>query len=163
MGLSDSHLRQAFRLFIPDQPPALSPNRNGSPRFLDASFRARSPLSPRGALQVPILVSSLQVTGFVISGSLATSNLCNEAESGSLALGLTRSRFRGFAPFASICCYEYRPASHAQLPSRRGPPLHGERVITMADTFQSARCTRLILALRRHREQRVYFFYFFCR
>jgi hypothetical protein len=150
MGLSDSHLRQTFRLFIPGRLPALSPGRSGSPRFLDASFRARSPQSPRGALQVLLLVSSLQVTGFIISGSLATPDQCNEAESDSLALGLTRSRSRGFAPFASICCYGYRPASHARLPSRRGPPLHGERVITIADTFQSARCTRLILALQTH-------------
>ena len=63
----------------------------GSPRFLDASFRARSPLSPRGALQVPILISSLQVKGFSISGSLAAPNRCNEAESGSLALRLALS------------------------------------------------------------------------
>ena len=151
MGPSDSRLRQAFLLFIPGRPPALSPGRSGSPRFLDASFRARSPLSPRGALQVPILVSSLQVTGFVISGSLATPNQCIEAEAGSLALGLTRLRSRGFAPFASIYCHEYRPASYARLPSRRGPPLHGERVITKADTSQSARCTRLILALQNRR------------
>jgi len=99
MGLSDSQLQQTFRLFIPGRPPALLPGRSGSPRFLDASFRARSSLSPRGALQVPILVSSLQVTGFVISGSLATPNQCIEAESDSLALGLTRSRSGGFAPF----------------------------------------------------------------
>ena len=163
MGLSDSHLQQTLRLFIPGHPPALSPGRNGSPRFLDASFRARSPQSPRGALQVHLLVPSLQVTGFVISGSLATPNECNEAESGSLALGLTRSRSRGFAPFASIYCYEYRPASRVQLPSRRGPPLHGERVITKADTLQSARCTRLRLALQRHQDTKrnLYFIFIF--
>ena len=148
MGLSDSHLRQTRRLFIPGRPPALSPNRSGSPRFLDASFRARSSQPPRGALQVLWLVSSRQVTGFIISGSLATPNERNEAESDSLALGLTRSRYRGHSPFASIYCYEYRPASYDRLPSRRGPPLHGERVITKADTFQSARCTRLVLALQ---------------
>ena len=149
MGLSDSHLRQTLRLFIPGRPPARPPSRSGSPRFLDASFRARSPQPPRGALQVLSLVSSLQVTGFIISGSLATPNERNEAESGSLALGLTRSRSRGLNPFAFIIYYQYRPASHARLPSRRGPPLHGERAITMADTFQSARCTRLLLALQR--------------
>jgi hypothetical protein len=151
MGLSDSHLRQTLRLFIPGRPPALSPGRSGSPRFLDASFRARSSQPPRGALQVLLLVSSRQVTGFVISGSLATPNKRNEAESDSLALGLTRSRSRGHSPFASIYCYEYRPASYDRLPSRRGPPLHGERVITKADTFQSARCTRLVLALQNRR------------
>jgi len=150
MGLSDSRLQQSLRLFIPGYPPALSPGRNGSPRFLGASFRARSPLSPRGALQVRLSVSSLQVTGFIISGSLATPDKCNEAETGSLALGLTRLRSRGFAPLASTYFYGHRPASCARLPSRRGPPLHGERTISMADSFQSARCTRLRLALQSH-------------
>jgi hypothetical protein len=150
MGLSDSRLRQIHRLFIPGYLPALSPHRSGSPRFLDASLRARSPLSPRGALQVHMPVSSLQVTGFIIFGSLAAPDWCNEAEPGSLALGLTRSRSRGSTPIAFIISYEYRPASHVRLPSRRGPPLHGERSITMADTFQSARCTRLRLAHRKH-------------
>jgi hypothetical protein len=48
------------------------------------------PLSqpPRGALQVLILVSSLQVAGFINSDSLATPRQRNEAESDSLALGL---------------------------------------------------------------------------
>jgi hypothetical protein len=151
MGLSDSHLRQTLRLFIPGRLPAPSPGRSGSPRFLDASFRARSSQPPRGALQMLILVSSLQVAGFIISGSLATPKQRNEAESDSLALGLTRSRFRGISPFASSYRSEYRPASHDRLPSRRGPPLNGERAITIADTFQSARCTRLVLALQNRR------------
>ena len=144
-------LRQTLRLFIPGRPSALSPGRSGSPRFLGASFRARSSQPPRGALLVLLLVSSRQVTGFIISGSLATPNERNEAESDSLALGLTRSRFRGISPFASSYCSKYRPASHDRLPSRRGPPLDGERVITIADTFQSARCTRLVLALQNRR------------
>ena len=145
MGLSDSRRRQTSRLF-PGHPPALKPSRSGSPRFLDASFRARSPLSPRDALQVHLLVSSLQVTGFLHSGSLAAPNQRNEAESDSLALGLTRSQSRGASPFATHPPGGDRPASCVQFPSRRGPPLHAERAITMADTFQSARCTRLILA-----------------
>jgi hypothetical protein len=144
MGLSDSRLRQTLRLFIPGHPPARSPGRSGSPRFLDASFRARSSQPPRGALQVPLFVSSLQVAGFINSGSLAAPNQRNEAESDSLALGLTRLRSRGITPFASICTYEYRPASHAWLPSRRGPPLHGERTITTADTFLVHRRARKV-------------------
>jgi hypothetical protein len=98
MGLSDSRLRQISRLLIPDHSPALSPDRSGSPSFLDASFRARPPLSPRGALQVRVPVSSLQLTGFIVSGSLVTPSCCNEAGPGSLALGPTRSLSQGVRP-----------------------------------------------------------------
>ena len=70
---------------------------------------------------------------------------CNEAETGSLALGLTRSWSGGTVPFAFIQTKD-RPASHDWLPSRKGSPLHSEQTITMADSFQSARCARLILA-----------------
>jgi len=80
MGLSDSRPRQTSRLFIPGFPPALSPSRSGPPRFLGASFRARSSQPPRGALQVLILVASLQMAGFIISGSLIAPNQRNEAE-----------------------------------------------------------------------------------
>ena len=147
MGLSDSQLRQTSRLFIPGHPPALSPDRSGSPRFLDASFRARPPLPPRGTPQVHTPVASLRVAGFHLSGGLAAPTLRNEAESGSLALGLTRSRSAGATCFATRLRPDHRSASHAWLPSHRGPPLHGERAITMADTLQPARCTRLRLAL----------------
>jgi len=82
---------------------------------------------------------------------LGRTRLCNEAESGSLALGLTRSRSAGFSCFAFRLPPDHRSASHAWLPSHRGPPLHGERAITMADTLQSARRTRLGLARRRSR------------
>ncbi len=44
----------------------------GSPRFLDATVRARPPLSPRGALRLHTLVALPQVTGFIMSGRLAT-------------------------------------------------------------------------------------------
>ena len=71
MGLSDSQPRQIFRLFIPGYPSAPPPSRGGSPRFLDASFRARPPQPPRGAPQVHTPVASLQVPGFIIFGSLA--------------------------------------------------------------------------------------------
>jgi hypothetical protein len=150
MGLSDSRLRQMTRLFIPAYPVVPTPHRRGSPRFLGPSFRARLPLSPRGALQVPTPVASLQMSGLAISGRLATPTLRNEAESGSLALRLTRSQSGAIHPFVTRFSPSYRSASYAQLPSRRGPPLHGERAITMTDSFQSARYTRLGLALQRH-------------
>jgi hypothetical protein len=156
MGLSDSRLRQTARLFIPDHPVVPTPRRRGSPRFLGASFRARFPLSPRGALQVHTPVASLQVSGLAISGRLATPTLCNEAESGSLSLRLTRSQSGAICPFVSKIAPGHRTASYVQLPSRRGPPLHGERAISMTDSFQSARCTRLILALQStQRSQRI--------
>ena len=84
-----------------------------------------------------------------MSGCLAALTWCNEAETGSLALGLTRSRSVVSLHIAIIISSNHRPASHGQLPSHRGPPLHSEQAITMADTFQSARCTRLRLALRK--------------
>jgi hypothetical protein len=154
MGLSDSRLRSSVRLFIPGQPSVHSPYHSGSPRFLGASFRVRFPLSPRDARQVPLPVASLPVSGFTISGRLATPTLRNEADLGSLALRLTRSRSGAVHPFVTRVASGHRSASYARLPSRRGPPLHGERAITMTDSFQSARCTRLGLALQRRREHR---------
>ena len=148
MGLSDSHLRQTPRLFIPAHPVViLTPRRRGSPRFLGPSFPARLPLSPRGALPVLSPIASLQVSGLTVSGRLATPTLPNEAGSGSLTLRLTGSQSGAIRPFVTRLLPGYRTASYARLPSRRGPPLHGERAIPMTDSFQSARCTRLILAL----------------
>jgi hypothetical protein len=154
MGLSDSRLRQTARLFIPAYPVVPTPRRRGSPRFLGPSFRARFPLSPRGALQVHTPVASLQVSGLTISGRLATPTLRNEADSGSLALRLTRSQSGAIHPFATRVTPSCRSASYVQLPSRRGPPLHGERAISMTDSFQSARCTRLVLALQSRKAHR---------
>ena len=149
MGLSDSQSQQISRLCIPGHPLALSPSRTGSPRFLGASFRTRPPQTPRSALQVPAPVATLQVAGFVHYGRLATLTWTNEAESGSLTLGLARSRSVALTTSQSANIPDYRSASRARLPLHRGPPLHGERAIAMAGTFQPARCTRLILAHRK--------------
>src|SRR6186713_2299056 len=73
----------------------------------------------------------------------------NEAESDSLALGLTslpyrRSpdlRARGHTP-------SDRSTSPVWLPSHAGPRLHVERAIHMADTSQSARESQVDLAYR---------------
>jgi hypothetical protein len=86
-------------------------------------------------LQVLMLVSSLQISGFSFSGSLAASNWCNEAETGSLALGLTLSRYVVSLHFACRLTSADRSAFHAWLPAHRGPPLHVERAIHMADTL----------------------------
>ena len=48
-----------------------------------------------------------------------------------------------------------RPASQVRLPSPEGPPLHGERPITMTDSFQSAKRTRLGLAHQRRKDQKI--------
>ena len=80
-------------------------------------------------------VASLQMTDFVESGRLVASTWCNEAEPGSLALGLTRLRSVVSLHFAFNDYITYRSASHARLPSHRGPPLHSEQAITMAGTF----------------------------
>ena len=135
MGLSDSQLQQTFRLFIPGHLSTPSPGHSGSPRFLGASFRARSPLSPRDALQMHLPVASLQISDFGVSGRLVASTWRNEAEPGSLALGLTRLRSVVSLHFAFNNIINYRSASHVRLPSHRGPPLHSEQTITMAGTL----------------------------
>ena len=70
----------------------------------------------------------------------------NEAEMGSLALGLIRSQSRSLRSLASHPNGGDRPASRARLPSHRGPLLRDERAIITADSFQSASRTRLGLA-----------------
>ena len=85
-----------------------------------ASFRTRSPFPPRGALQVLLLVASLQVPGFTQSGRLAIPTLRNEANSGSLALGLMRSQLGTVHPFASTMTVETGPLLVLGYPSTRG-------------------------------------------
>ena len=50
---------------------------------------------------MPLVVASPPVAGFTISGRLATPTLRNEAESGSLSLGLTRSQSKATHLFAT--------------------------------------------------------------
>jgi hypothetical protein len=92
-------------------------HRAGSPRFLDATVQARPPLSPRGALRLPF------ARCFTAGGRLhhlwqaGHTHKCNEAEPGSLALGLTRSQSGRLLP--SPCLSPKggdRPASRARLP-----------------------------------------------
>jgi len=139
MGLSDSHPDRPCGYWFPHS--SGFTYSNGSPRFLCTSFYARSPLSPRSALWLQMLISSPQVTGFIVSGSLAALIWCNEAESGSLSLGLTHSCSGVLPPSLSV--KKNRPASCLRLPTSRGAPLYSERAITIAGSFHPARCTRL--------------------
>ena len=74
----------------------------------------------------------------------------NEADTGSLSLGLTSSLSRqAHSPSPRGEALEDRPTTHGRLPLRGRPQLHAERAIGMSDTFQSDRLTRLILANQR--------------
>ena len=95
------------------------------------SFDARRPLPPRVAHPLHVLVTSRPVSGFIILGSLTTTDARHEAETGSLALWLTSSLSR---------------SSTARLPTPPPSLLHGERAIAMVSTFQLTRSGRLSLA-----------------
>jgi len=95
MGLSDSRPGPIPRLWIPSGGegrlsfPAL-PGLPGS--STDLSLRA-VPYYP-GRSDECLLIASPPISGFIIFGRLATSNLRHEAESGSLALRLAGSHPR---------------------------------------------------------------------
>ena len=94
----------------------------------DRSFAVRRPLSPRGTRPPQVLVAWRPVTGFTLSGGLAVPTLCNEAETGSLALRLTASP---------------PGASHAGSLRRTPSRLHVERAIHMSSSFQLKRPIKL--------------------
>ena len=116
------------RLFIPCS--CLRPC--GPLRFLDRSFHARCPLSPRTARRLLLPVASSPVPGFILFGGLATVILCNEAETGSLALRLACSPCKA-SPVGSL------PLTLARLLAKRA--------IYKISSFQNIRSARLILAL----------------
>ncbi len=110
-------------------------HQNGSPKVPRCIFpRALSPLTP-GCL------TGASTRFFPVSGRLrhlrkvGHTHWCNEAETGSLSLGLTRSWSRGTTSFASHPLGGDRPASRDRLPLHGGPPLHGERAITMVNSL----------------------------
>jgi len=51
----------------------------GLPKFMRFPYYARHPILHRIALQVLFVVASLQVSDFIIFGSLVTIKLCNDA------------------------------------------------------------------------------------
>jgi len=125
-GLSDSRLQQSLRLLFPVKTSAGTPYRNGSPRYLDHSFDARSPLPPRDVLRLLLLIPSSQVIDFILYDRLLTSTSHNEAVSGSRlpALGLTSSRSQGYLPCSPQPQGGDRPASFIRLPLQRRSSLH---------------------------------------
>ena len=105
----------------------------GYPRFLDGSFPARCPHSPRKARQVLLPVASPPVSGFIISGGLATFNRVTRPNRVYVTLRLAGSPFE---------------ASSVRLLARTLDWLHVEQAIYMVNTFQFTRSARLILALQ---------------
>ena len=109
-------------LVMTSQNPLVHTNRygsdrtNGSPGFPVHSFGTRSLQPPRPILRVHTLITSPQITGFNISGSLAIGKQRNEAESSSLALGLAPSSSgRDHPPSPNHGGFD-RNVSHALLP-----------------------------------------------
>ena len=110
----------------------------GSPRFLDRSFHARCPLSPRAARQLPSPIASLPVLASSLSGGLAT------------AICVTRPiRVRVLS--LRLACSP-RKASPAELLPPSLARLLAQRAIDKISSFQNIRSARLFLALRRHEE-----------
>ena len=107
--------------------------RAGSPRFLGRSFPTRCPQPPRKAWRLLSPVASPSVAGFISFGRLATFNVRNEAESGSLAL-----RLAGLPP----------EASPDGLLRRTLGWLSVERATDRVTSFHVTRTTRLCLALQ---------------
>ncbi len=137
MGPSDSrHGRDGF---TPRRASNFA-NHDGSPRFLGFSFPARCLQSPREACQLHTSVASLAVAGFVQSGGLTASTLCNEAEASSISLRLTGSPHRA-SPWGLLL----------SVPGW----LHVGHLFDMLITFQIKREARLGLAHRISRILRV--------
>jgi hypothetical protein len=108
---------------------SVSDHPTGSLRFLDRSFDARRPLPPRRARPLHLLVASRPVSGFTLSGRLATLTCVSRPKR-------VHARALRLTP------------SPSQAPTARSPApplgrLHGERAIPMVSTFQLTRSTRL--------------------
>ena len=144
----------------------LSDSRRGRLTVMDSRQTLRPGPSPRRVSQVPrcdcLNAPSPCTPGcsaaafarcFTADGRLYHIRLAgrtqkhNEAEPGSLALGLIRSQSGRLTSFAPTHDYGDRPASRVRLPCHGGPLLRDERAIITADSFQSASRTRLRLAL----------------
>ena len=158
MSRSDSRPKPSHGYGFPH---AGVPPRGGTPRRVSQrpshSVDARSSQSPRAARRVRMLVASSSVAGFSISGRLAAATVVSRGR-----IGFACARARVFAvgrgpspwPVDAPAAPTNRSASHVWLPSRAGPPLHAERAIHMADSFQSARVRRTHWRTRGHKEHR---------
>jgi hypothetical protein len=78
-----------FPYRVDRRPTRRSPGR--ASQVPDCSVGIRRPLSPRRVRPLLEFVASRSMAGFALSGGMATLKLCNEAETGSLALRLTPS------------------------------------------------------------------------
>jgi len=93
----------------------------------DRSFRTRPPQSPRVARWVHLLIASPPVADFAFSGWLVATAWCNEAESGSLALGsLLRCPGCGHPPRPPALLPGDRTAFPTRLPEQGRPQLRVE-------------------------------------
>ncbi len=145
--------------WVIDSPPALSLRRN--PRALgftsglpgsSADLSARAlPNHPEQSCRFfrSLIPGKWQASPFPEGWPLSA--MCNEAETGSLALG---SRLRRRGRGTPLCSFFHRAGltPHVRLPSRDRPRLHVERAIHMSDSFQSDRSARLGLAYRKTRK-----------
>jgi len=121
-GLSDSLVIDVRLMDSASALPRTSRGRRqGSPSLPNSTFPARCPLSPRRTPPLFVNIASRRVSGFSISGGLAVLTLCNEAESGSLALRLAGS---------------IHGASTTQLLPSLSASLHAGYSVGMMNTFQ---------------------------
>ena len=145
MGLSDCRRRGMRRLWLPcvpcPVPTAGTGLRSGSPGCLACSVVARSPQSPRTSWRMLAFVASPPMAGFTTFGRMAARQWCNEAETGSLALGLATSLSGGYQPPSSATRAD-RLVSRALSPPHAGAQLHVERTINMCSTSQLHRTRR---------------------
>jgi hypothetical protein len=144
-SLSDCRHRGMRRLCLPcvpcPIPTAGAGLRGGSPGYLACSVVARSPLSPRASWRMLPFVTSPPMAGFTTFGRIAARQWCNEAETGSLALGLATSLSGGYQPPSSATKAD-RLVSRALSPPHAGAQLHVERTINMCSTSQLHRTRR---------------------
>jgi len=75
--------------------------------------------------------------------------MCNEVETGSLALGSRLRRQGSYRTLRSSLLQRTGLTPHVWLPARDRPRLHVEQAIYMSDTLQSDRSARLGLAYRK--------------
>ena len=145
MSLSDCRRRGIRRLWLPcvpcPVPTAETRLRSGSPGYLACSVIARSPQPPRASRRMLAFVASPTMAGFTILGGDSRRQQRNEAESGSLALGLATSLSGGYHPPLSATLAD-RHVSRALSPPHAEAQLHVERTINMCSTFQLHRTRR---------------------
>src|SRR5207249_1795291 len=143
MGLSDSRSGPLPRLCFPSgRWRRLRRHPAGSPRFLGRSVSTRRPLSPRQAQRLLAPITSSLAAGFIKT----------LRRTGRLRLGVTRPKRVRFRYSSQIRLP--RPRQIGLLRSALGW-LSIEWAIDRMNSFQFIRSTRLSLALRRHRENKI--------